>query len=324
MENCKAKSAIKVSVTVPVYNTERYLRKCLDSLSAQTLREMEFILVDDGSTDDSPAICEEYSRNDNRFRVIHQQNGGLAVARQTGLSAAYGEYVIVCDSDDWVEPNMYERLYAAAIEDNADIVMCGYWAEYEDGRSSRHNRRQKAYEGCEFVKETMLSSAHMSWTNLVRRSLFAKTGASYQPGINLGEDALILFKLLKGNPHIVHINDNLYHYRRLFGQDTYTNSVRMSNLMQMDYVYNWLKDNYDSELFADGIFAKAVNIAFTCFRVKDLDRDYLRKFLHSELPFGRIRFRRMNLKSLFVYTAKILPYPLMKHIFDKLYKHCYN
>lgn len=126
---------IYVSVIVPIFNTSRYLRKCLDSLAHQTLTAIEFILVDDGSTDDSGKICDEYASKDSRFRVIHQSNGGSAVARQTGLDAARGEYTIVCDSDDWVEPDMYEKLYRKAVETDADMVLCGYFAEYIDGRS---------------------------------------------------------------------------------------------------------------------------------------------------------------------------------------------
>ncbi len=96
-----------VSVTVPVYNTSKYLRKCLDSLQSQTLKNIEFIIVDDGSTDDSGVICDEYAKSNPKFKVIHQKNGGLASARQTGLNHARGEYVIVCDSDERVEPDMY-------------------------------------------------------------------------------------------------------------------------------------------------------------------------------------------------------------------------
>ena len=116
-------SNIKVSVTVAVYNTSKYLRKCLDSLDVQSMQEIEFIVVDDGSTDGSGVICDEYARRNPKFKVIHQQHSGLAAARQTGMDNAKGEYVIVCDSDDWVEPEMYETLYNVAAESNADIAI---------------------------------------------------------------------------------------------------------------------------------------------------------------------------------------------------------
>ena len=90
----------KISVTVPVYNTSRYLYQCLNSLAVQTLQDIEFIIVDDGSTDNSGIICDAYSKKDSRFKVIHQPNGGSAVARETGLKNAVGDFIIVCDSDD--------------------------------------------------------------------------------------------------------------------------------------------------------------------------------------------------------------------------------
>ncbi len=205
-----------VSVTVPVYNTSKYLRQCLDSLAAQTLHEIEFILVDDGSTDDSGAICDEYAAKDPRFRVIHQPNGGLAVARQTGLNAAQGEYIIPCDSDDWAEPNMYELLYRKAKATFADIVLCGYFAEYNNGRSVLCQTIFSESDGVVDNFDLMNRGAGSSWVKLVKKSLFNKTETYYEKGVNLSEDALIIFKLLKGTLKVVQTNEYLYHYRRLF------------------------------------------------------------------------------------------------------------
>ena len=100
----------KVSVIVPVYNVEKYIRKCLDSIVSQTLNDLEIILVNDGSTDTSPAICEEYKRKDERIKMITQKNQGLSAARNAGLKDATGEYVIFIDSDDYIAENMLEIL----------------------------------------------------------------------------------------------------------------------------------------------------------------------------------------------------------------------
>ena len=104
----------KVSVTVPVYNTAKYLDRCLSSLIEQTLQDIEIVLVDDGSTDGSDSICDSWAERDNRIKVIHQRNGGLWKARQTGLENATGEFIIVCDSDDWVDTSAYEKAYTKA------------------------------------------------------------------------------------------------------------------------------------------------------------------------------------------------------------------
>lgn len=314
----------KVSVTVPVYNTSRYLKQCLDSLARQTLSDIEFIIVDDGSTDGSGDICDEYAAGDNRFRVIHQPNGGLSVARQTGLDAARGEYVIVCDSDDWAAPDMYEKLYQKAKETDADIAMCLHFSEYDGGKSVVSGHLFKYLTIPEFTKELLQTAAHSSWSKLYKRSLFAKSGATYEPGINLGEDALILYKLLKANPKIVQINKPLYHYRRLFGESTYTNRLRMSHIKQLLFILNWLQTNYNSTIYRDGLFQKKINLAFSCLRTSDLDANFLKKFLEEQLPSKSFLRHKFSIKNICVMGAKIFPISLYTKVFNMIYPYFYR
>lgn len=310
---------IKVSVTVPIYNTATYLRQCLDSLKAQTLKNIEFILVDDGSTDISGVICEEYAKKDSRFRVIHQKNGGLAAARQTGLDNVHGEYVIVCDSDDWAEPDMYEKLYQKAKETNADIVLCGYYSEYGDGRIVPVQTIFKENDGIVDNNDVLYRGVNPSWNKLIRFSLFEQTKATYEPGINLGEDALIMYKLLKGNPRIMQVRERLYHYRRSFGSKSYTNNIRMDNIKQMNYIYEWLKDNYAESNYSILRIEKAINIAFTCMRTSNLDRSYLKVFLKEELQWSRLLANKITLKSFMVVLEKLLPLSLTQKLFKLVY-----
>lgn len=114
----------KVSVIVPVYNTEQYLKECVDSLLKQTLTDLEIILIDDGSPDNSACICDEYAKLDSRVKVIHKENGGLSSARNAALDICKGEYIGFVDSDDFVEPTMFEELYNSAINYNSDISIC--------------------------------------------------------------------------------------------------------------------------------------------------------------------------------------------------------
>ena len=116
----------KISVIVPVYNVERYLRKCLDSIIAQTFSDWECICVDDGSPDNSGKILDEYAAKDKRFVIIHKENGGVSSARNAGLDMARGEYITFCDSDDWIEKETYEVAYMNAKKNNADIVTWQY------------------------------------------------------------------------------------------------------------------------------------------------------------------------------------------------------
>ena len=121
----------KVSVIIPVYNTEKYLSECIDSVLNQTLKDIEVILVNDGSTDNSPAICDQYAATDARVRVIHKENGGVSSARNEGLNHVTGEYYAFVDSDDFIDPNMYYDLYAQAERNQVPLVICsGYYYYY--------------------------------------------------------------------------------------------------------------------------------------------------------------------------------------------------
>ena len=115
-----------VSIIVPVYNSGKYLRKCVDSILAQTFTDFELFLVNDGSTDDSPGICDDYASRDPRIRVIHQVNQGQSVARNNAIARMSGEWVLFCDSDDWIHPESLERLYNAAVENDTRISIAGY------------------------------------------------------------------------------------------------------------------------------------------------------------------------------------------------------
>lgn len=112
----------KISIIVPCFKVEKYLERCLDSLRNQMLQEVEIILVDDGSPDRVPQICDEYARRDSRIKVVHKENEGLGYARNSGLNIASGDYVAFVDSDDFVELNMYQTLYDEAQKENADVV----------------------------------------------------------------------------------------------------------------------------------------------------------------------------------------------------------
>ena len=124
---------MKVSVILPVYNAATTITRMLDSLRDQTLVDFEVLMIDDGSTDNSGAILDEYAQKDNRFRVVHKKNEGVSAARQTGVELAQGEYVIHADSDDWVDQTMLEELYAKAENDDADVVICDFFSNTDTG-----------------------------------------------------------------------------------------------------------------------------------------------------------------------------------------------
>lgn len=312
-----------VTVTVPVYNTSKYLRKCLDSLVKQTLDNIEIIVVDDGSTDDSGVICDEYGRRYDNFKIIHQENGGLAAARQTGLEAANGEYIIVCDSDDWVEPEMYERLYKAAKTADADIVMCGYIAEYSDGRSVPVQKWFKHLDFEGHMKELFGTGYNNSWIRLVRRSLFTDNDINYERGINLGEDGFILYKLMLTKPILVQIEDKLYHYRKEFGGQSYTNQPSINQVKKARRILEWIEQNYDSDIFSEGIYSTCINHMFNALRARDCEKKYVRSFLKSKMGWIRFFKHKKTIKATLVYSAKLLPPSFISHTIKSLYKYIY-
>ena len=146
-----------LSIVVPVYNTEKYLRRCMDSIMNQTLKEIEIIIVDDGSKEECAAFCDELSKTDTRIKVVHKENGGLGFARNSGIEAATGEYIGFVDSDDYIEREMYEELYRAAKKNDADLCLSGICFVGGNMFSESGADTKKAYfeEETVFAKEDM-------------------------------------------------------------------------------------------------------------------------------------------------------------------------
>ena len=159
-----------ISIIVPVYDVEPYLRKCIDSILIQSYRDLEIILVDDGSPDNCGAICDEYAEKDKRIKVIHKKNGGLSDARNAGLDIATGEYIGFVDSDDWVMPDMYEYLYKAVKEYDADMSVCGYYDYWGKTISGRYCQDIQVYKGQEGIKALLdLKFGNYVWNKLYKR-----------------------------------------------------------------------------------------------------------------------------------------------------------
>ena len=216
MENKVEKSggaAPKVSVIVPVYKAEKYLRKCVDSILAQTFRDFEVILVDDGSPDGSGAICDEYAKKDPRVRVFHKENGGVSSARQCGLDHARGEYTIHADPDDWVEPNMLEELYAKAKAENADMVICDFYVN--DSRGQRYVGQRPSALDHETVLRELFQQLHGSCCNkLVRRACYREHKVSFPLEFSFCEDVYVNTSLLKNKIRVAYLSKAFYHYEQ--------------------------------------------------------------------------------------------------------------
>lgn len=202
-----------ISVIVPVYNAEKFLNRCVDSILEQTYPNFELVLVDDGSTDYSLDILKEYAEQDDRVNVISQQNKGVSGARNTGLQAAQGEYFLYIDADDWIEENMIERLVSISKQEDADIVMCNSdHAEEKTDVIKNHEIKVEVWnqdkQQHEFMKHQRLTG--MLWNKLIRRSL--STGIWFNEKTGYGEDAEFLWEILKKSQKMIVINEILYHH----------------------------------------------------------------------------------------------------------------
>ena len=220
-----------ISVIVPIYNEEPYLRKCLNSICNQTFRELDIILIDDGSTDRSGEICDEYVSKDARIRCLHTMNGGISMARNRGIEAAAeynNPYIAFVDSDDWLEPDMYQRLFHLAQENSSDIAECGVIREY-DGRQALQRSEDKTYKkNGNYNVDALeaLLSGHLReavWNKIWRSECFREI--QFPVGKNC-EDMAVTHLILE-NAEVVSCTSRCgYHYRMREGSIDHTPSMK--------------------------------------------------------------------------------------------------
>lgn len=217
----------KLSIIVPVYNVEKYLDRCIHSLVNQTLKDIEIILVDDGSPDNCPQMCDEYTLKDNRIKVIHKQNAGLGYARNSGLELATGEYVAFVDSDDYVDTSMYENLYKKAIEISTDAVFCGFKTEVSKNkwRESREVDTTQLWEGNdvkEFMYNMIASGKGVSqerlyqmsvWHAIYRRDIIINHNIHFPSERDVvSEDIPFQVDFLKNSNRVLYLSEHFYYY----------------------------------------------------------------------------------------------------------------
>lgn len=218
-----------VSVIIPVYNVEKYLDDCLASVCTQTMKEIEIILVDDGSTDSSAEICKKWADKDLRMRFISQPNQGVSVARNTGIKASRGEWIAFIDSDDWIDPDYLEKLYGCAVKNNADISICGFYFNYPDSEVKRgHYENDMLFKGRDEVSQIQIQilAKNMSriknnsgdrigapWCKLFKASFIHDNRLEFVPGLRRSQDVVFNLYALEKAQFVAYTNIPLYHYR---------------------------------------------------------------------------------------------------------------
>lgn len=246
-----------ISVIVPVYNVDKYLNRCIDSILNQTFKQIEVILVDDGSTDNSPIICDEYSNKYENIKVIHKKNNRVAAARNDGIKIATGKYIALVDSDDWIEPNMLEEMYNKAEEFHTDITMCDF---RKVGAESEYTVSQPIREGyydrnmielelfpCLIMFENIEFPPTISnWTCLFRRKFLIENNLFYDEDIHYCEDSIFGSKAMY-NANGFYYMKNRYFYNYFYNPNSTTSTCNMkkwdSYLIINDRLKEYFKDS---------------------------------------------------------------------------------
>ena len=259
-----------VTVIIPVYNVEMYLPLCINSILKQTYQNLEIILIDDGSTDDSPGICDTYALKDNRIKVIHQQNQGAAVARNTGLENATGEYIVFVDSDDFINEKMIEKLYIALKQTDSDLSICNFKYTSENGKEI--DLKETDIKNEVLYTEEIIDKLFQNnncgyiviWNKMYKKDLWKQI--RYPVGV-IYEDEAVIHHIFSKCKKVATISDELYYYRQVSGSimhserteknlDKYLaladrlmffkNTVNKENIRKLayQYWYHYLDDYY--------------------------------------------------------------------------------
>lgn len=285
-----------ISVIVPVYKTESYLARCINSIINQTYKNLEIILIDDGSPYQCGMICDEYAARDPRIKVIHQQNAGLSTARNAGLKIASGHYIGFVDSDDWIDADMFEILYKGASTFKAQIAICGFY--YAGGRKHKEVREKDItlYNRRDALNNLLRDETVTNhvWNKLFKKELFE--GIYFPDGRNY-EDRVVTYKLFEKAERIVFLNSSKYYYLRRDDSITgaWTVKSQMDKTILMYERYNDLIKRYplEKEILLAGFYRAFADFAYV---VSSKRKDYLNTYKKN---IGEvIGFARENKKEI--------------------------
>lgn len=230
---------IKISIMVPVYNTDKYLDKCLSSIINQSLNEIEIICVNDGSTDNSLEILEKFQRKDRRIIIVNKKNGGLTSARNAALKIARGEYCLNIDSDDWIKEGYLESVYTKAKKENLDVIITDIVYCYEkNGRYTYSIEKDllitddKILSGKEYIKNFFENNfLGYTWNKMIKTELYKKYNLEYNEKIFLFEDIELILRLSYFCKKIGKLNKAFYCYRQ--GENNGVRKIKLKNLTDM-------------------------------------------------------------------------------------------
>ena len=280
----------KISIIVPVYNVEKYINKCLDSIINQTYKNLEILFIDDGSTDNSGKICDEYAKKDKRIKVFHQPNSGVSAARNKGLDNITGDYVMFVDPDDWIELNTCEILLNEITKENNDILIFNFYKNYKNGqqvKNFKYDYDNNTSNLSQKIQAKILAPSFdipsfnikyigFTWNKLISAKIIENQRFLLENKQAIFEDGLFYYKMLEKINNIKICNYYLYHYRLL--DNSLTKRINKDILDINDEIYKLLislsknhqKDKYYDDSLQTRIVMNLYNAVVVYFNNNDL------------------------------------------------------
>jgi len=317
-----------LSIIVPAYNIKTYLPRCLDSILAQTYTNIEVIVVNDGSTDGSDSVIDDYASKDNRIIAIHKENGGVSSARSAGIKKAKGEFIGFVDGDDYIEPNMYEHLLNNAIKFGADISHCGYKMVFPDGHEDLY------YGTGRLVEQTKEQGLHDLlkgefiepglWNKLFKRTLVNfEDSPIWDDTIRINEDLLLNYILFSNSTKSIYEDIPYYHYILRKGSAATSKKQRFKITDPLRVFETLCADTKDNQFLHSAIYTRYINLLVNVAvqnewkddakeAVRTLKKELSDKNFKVNCPSKKIRYMAM----LTAYAKPI--YKLVRFVYDKI------
>lgn len=313
---------IKISIIVPVYNTAKYLKRCLESILIQSLNEIEIIVVNDGSTDESLKILEEYEKKDRRIKIINKKNGGLSSARNAGINLAKGKYIINLDSDDWIEQDYFKNMYEFAEQNSLDIVVSDFFLDFDNGyvryTTDLNISSKKIISSHEYLKLFFEKNIYPAvWNKMYLRDLYQKNEIRHPIGVSLGEDLATTPLLASFSKKIGKLNKAYVHY--IQNMESLTKANPMNKINDLYKAFDILEKALEKkeELYFLKVNSLLSILLFPRYNPKEKRYDLsILNYLYL-LKDGNLDNKKLSLK-LRVYNKILKTYP-KKETFYKIY-----
>lgn len=332
-----------ISVIIPIYKiNEKLLRECLNSISSQKVKDLEIILIDDGSPDNSGKICEEYAKNDNRIKVIHQKNQGVSVARNVGINNSNSEWITFIDPDDWIETNWSEVLLDTISNNtDADIIMFDYYQEFATKQNPQYFKLESGYLTNNYLNAIKIApfnqliinnkfqeyETNVIWNKVYKAKLIKENNITFDPEARKGQDVIFNAEILQLTSKIYYIHKTLYHYRYL--QESITNrynpKVRFYNEIAFKHYERIIKKYSLSNEYIEAFYARVLTRLYSCMRLYYFHENNTMKYqdIKNELdnildsyPYN-ISLKSVN-KHYLSYPQRLFVYILQKRYYKIL------